>query len=221
MRFGVAPFSARFRPILMTSGLTKTDLMGGRLDTALGAILAAAAAVATVVVTSTLFAANADVSKLNDGADFATALQPLIGSTGATLFALGIVEAGLAAAMTISTSSAYAMCETIQRRHSLNLEFSQGRWFYAITMISTLIADGVVLIPGAPLVALPGHSARVAALSANQTPTAITRCPHGWRQSATSTWNTIGNTRRKCSSRLHETTARDWRRARRRTPIRG
>jgi hypothetical protein len=26
--------------------------------------------------------------------------------------------------------------------------------------------------------------------------------PHGWRQSATSTWNTIGNTRRKCSGRL-------------------
>jgi Mn2+/Fe2+ NRAMP family transporter len=139
---------------VVDKGLTKTDLTGGRLDTALGAILAATAAVATVVVTSTLFAANTDVSKLNDGADFATALQPLIGSTGATLFALGIVEAGLVAAMTISTSSAYAMCETIQRRHSLNLEFSQGGWFYAITMISTLIAAGVVLIPGAPLVAL-------------------------------------------------------------------
>jgi Mn2+/Fe2+ NRAMP family transporter len=139
---------------VVDKGLTRADLMEGRLDTALGAILAAIAAIATVVVTAPLFANHADVSKLNDGADFATALRPLIGSTGATLFALGIIEAGLVAAMMISTSSAYALCETIHTRHSLNLNFTQGRWFYGVTIISILIAGSVVLIPGAPLVAL-------------------------------------------------------------------
>jgi len=139
---------------VVDKGLTKADIAEGRLDTALGAVLAAVAAIATVVVTAPLFAANTDVSKLNNGADFASALQPLIGSAGATLFALGIIEAGAVAAMTISASSAYAMCETVRRRHSLNLDFSDGRWFYAVTAISVLIAAVVVLIPGAPLVAL-------------------------------------------------------------------
>ncbi|MBV9289520.1 MAG: divalent metal cation transporter [Hyphomicrobiales bacterium] len=139
---------------VVDKGLTRRDVAEGRMDTALGAILAAIAAVATVVVTAPLFAAHADVSKLNNGADFATALRPLIGSPGATLFALGIIEAGVVAAMTISASSAYSMCETVRRSHSLNLDFADGGWFYAVTLVSTVIAAAVVLIPGAPLVAL-------------------------------------------------------------------
>jgi Mn2+/Fe2+ NRAMP family transporter len=139
---------------VVDKGLTKADIAEGRWDTALGTILAAIAAIATVAATAPLFAHHVDVSKLNDGADFATALRPLLGTTGATLFALGIIEAGLVAAMTISTSSAYAFCETFHERHSLNLSFSQGRWFYGVTIFSCLFAGGIVLIPGTPLVAL-------------------------------------------------------------------
>ena len=92
--------------------------------------------------------------KFASGADFATALRPLIGTTGATLFALGIVEAGLVAAMTISTSSSYSLAETVSARHSLNLDFATGRLFYGAAILSTLLAAGIVLIPGAPLLAM-------------------------------------------------------------------
>lgn len=139
---------------VVDKGLTRADLAQGRLDTAIGAVLAAVAAIATVVACAPLFSHQVDVSKLNDGADFATALRPLLGSTGATLFALGMLEAGLVAALTISTSSAYALCETVRARHSLNLGFAQGRLFYGVTILSTLLACGIVLIPGAPLVAM-------------------------------------------------------------------
>jgi Mn2+/Fe2+ NRAMP family transporter len=97
------------------------------MDTAIGAGLAAVAAIATVVATAPLFAAHVDVSQFASGADFATALRPLIGETGATLFALGIVEAGLVAAMTISTSSSYSLAEAFSARHSLNLDFDPAR----------------------------------------------------------------------------------------------
>ncbi len=139
---------------VVDKGLTRADLPQGRIDTAIGAGLAAIAAIATVVATAPLFAAGVDVSKFASGADFATALRPLLGSTGATLFALGIIEAGLVAAMTISTSSAYALAETVSARHSLNLDFSQGRLFYGVTILSVLVAAGIVLIPGAPLLAM-------------------------------------------------------------------
>ncbi len=139
---------------VVDKGLTRADLPQGRMDTAIGAALAAAAAVATLVAASPLFAAHVDVSKFASGADFATALRPLLGTTGATLFALGIVEAGLVAAATISTSSSYALAETVSRRHSLNLDFAQGRLFYGAAIISTLVAAGIVLIPGAPLLAM-------------------------------------------------------------------
>jgi Mn2+/Fe2+ NRAMP family transporter len=139
---------------VVDKGLTTQDLKQGRLDTAIGALLAAIAAIATVVAAAPLFTARVDASKFASGADFATALKPLIGTTGATLFALGMIEAGAVAAMTISTSSAYAFGETAHKRHSLNLDFTEGRLFYAVAIVSTLVAAGIVLIPGAPLVAM-------------------------------------------------------------------
>lgn len=145
---------------VVDKGLTRADVPQGRTDTAIGAILAAIAAIATLVAAAPLFAAKVDVSQFANGADFATALAPLIGSTGATLFALGILEAGLVAAMTISTSSSYALAETMSAaekapaRHSLNLDFAHGRLFYGVAIASTLLAAGIVLIPGAPLLAM-------------------------------------------------------------------
>jgi Mn2+/Fe2+ NRAMP family transporter len=122
---------------VVDKGLTRADLPQGRLDTAIGAALAAVAAVATVVATAPLFAAHVDVSQFASGADFATALRPLIGTTGATLFALGIVEAGLVAAMTISTSSSYSLAEAVSARHSLNLDFAHGHLFYSTGLRSS------------------------------------------------------------------------------------
>ncbi len=145
---------------VVDKGLTRADVPQGRIDTAIGATLAAIAAIATLVASARLFAAKIDVSNFASGADFASALAPLIGSTGATLFALGILEAGLVAAMTISTSSSYALAETvsaaekISARHSLNLDFSNGRLFYGVAILSTIAAACVVLIPGAPLLAM-------------------------------------------------------------------
>jgi Mn2+/Fe2+ NRAMP family transporter len=139
---------------VVDKGLTRADLPQGRIDTAIGAGLAAIAAIATLVASAPLFAARVDVSQFANGADFATALRPLIGTTGATLFALGIIEAGLLAAMTIATSSSYALSEVVSSRHSLNLDFRNGKMFYGVAILSTLFATAIVLIPGAPLLAM-------------------------------------------------------------------
>jgi Mn2+/Fe2+ NRAMP family transporter len=135
-------------------GLTKADLSQGRIDTALGAGIAAIAAVATLVAASALFASHVNVGTFISGADFASALRPHLGSAGATLFALGMIEAGLVAAMTISTSSAYAFGETLHASHSLNRGFSDGKLFYAVAFVSAVAAAAVVLIPHAPLLAI-------------------------------------------------------------------
>jgi len=139
---------------VVDKGLTKADLRLGRIDTALGASVAAIVAIAAVIATEPLFAHHVDVASFAGGADFATALRPYLGSAGATLFALGMIEAGLVAAMTISTSSAYGVGEVLRRGHSLNLPLSQGRLFYGIGIASIVIAAAVVLIPHAPLLAI-------------------------------------------------------------------
>ncbi len=139
---------------VVDKGLTRADLTQARIDTGLGATIAACAAIATLLAATPLFIHHIDSSGFSGGTDFATALRPLIGHTGAALFALGIIEAGVVAAMTISTSSAYAFGEVLRCRHSLNLDFRAGSPFYLAAAGSALLAALLVLSPHAPLLAI-------------------------------------------------------------------
>ena len=132
-------------------GLTTKDIRFGRFDTALGAALAAAAALGTIIATAPLLAHGMTADNFQ-AAEFAQALQPLIGRFGASLFALGMIEAGIVAAITISTSSAYAFGEVAHKPHSLNLPIGQGKSFYAVLSLWAVAAAAIVLIPGLPLV---------------------------------------------------------------------
>jgi Mn2+/Fe2+ NRAMP family transporter len=139
---------------VVDKGLGRNDLAQARVDTGLGAAIAAVVAIATIVTASTLYAHHIDVRTFADGANFAAALKPFIGSTGATLFALGMIEAGLVAAMTISTSSAYGVCEVLRVKHSLNAGLASARTFYATGLLSVAAAGAIVLIPHAPLLSI-------------------------------------------------------------------
>ncbi len=132
-------------------GLSKHDLNEGRMDTALGALLAAIAAIATIIATAPLFIHHMDASQFG-AAQFAQALVPYVGHFGSAMFALGILEAGLVAAATISTSSAYAYTEVRRQAGSLNKSFQEARGFYGVLFASLLVAGGVVAIPGFPLI---------------------------------------------------------------------
>jgi Mn2+/Fe2+ NRAMP family transporter len=132
-------------------GMTRPDIRFGRIDTALGAALASLAAVATVVATAPLFARQMSAQNWQ-AAEFAQALIPVLGRFGATLFALGMVEAGMVACVTISTSSAYAFGEVARRPHSLNLPLKQGKSFYGVLYLCAALAAGIVIIPALPLV---------------------------------------------------------------------
>lgn len=135
---------------VVDKGLTHTDLRQGRIDTALGALFAAMAAGATIIVTSLLFVHHVNASSFA-GADFATSLARYVGPVGAALFALGIFEAGLLAAITISASSAYAFSEVTHQPHSLNNPLHDGWPFYLVLVVTAGIAAALVLIPHAPL----------------------------------------------------------------------
>jgi Mn2+/Fe2+ NRAMP family transporter len=132
-------------------GMTTKDIRFGRIDTVLGATLATAAAIATILATAPLFAHQMTADNFQ-AAEFAQALQPIIGRFGASLFALGMVEAGIVAAITISTSSAYAFGEVTHKPHSLNLPMGEGKSFYAVLTLCAMTAGGIVLIPSLPLV---------------------------------------------------------------------
>jgi Mn2+/Fe2+ NRAMP family transporter len=136
---------------VVDKGLQPRDINAGRFDTFLGALLASVFAIATILATAPLFHHGIDASQL-EGAQFAQALQPWIGRVGASLFALGIFEAGIVAAVAISTSSAYAFGEVFQTGHSLNRPVLDAWPFYLILLGSACAAAALVLIPNFPLI---------------------------------------------------------------------
>ncbi len=135
---------------VVDKGLQPRDIKAGRLDSALGSALAALFAIAAIIATAPLFTHGINSSSFQ-AANFAQALVPWIGRTGSTLFALGIFEAGLVAAITISTSSAYAFGEVLHSGHSLNRPWREAIPFYVVLLLSAGLAAALVLIPNAPL----------------------------------------------------------------------
>jgi len=135
---------------VVDKGMQPRDIAAGRFDTFLGALLAAIFAIAAILATVPLFHHGIDASQFQ-GAEFAQALEPWIGHVGAALFALGIFEAGIVAAIAISTSSAYAFGEVFQMGHSLNRPLRDA-WPFYLTLIGSACAAAVlVLIPSFPL----------------------------------------------------------------------
>ncbi len=135
---------------VVDKGMQPRDITAGRVDTVIGATLAAIFAIATILATAPLFHHGIDASQFQ-GAEFAQALEPLIGHVGAALFALGIFEAGIVAAIAISTSSAYAFGEVLQTGHSLNRPLRDAWPFYLTLLGSAAAAAALVLIPHFPL----------------------------------------------------------------------
>ena len=130
-------------------GLTTKDIRFGRIDTVLGAGLAALAALGAIIATAPLFG---HIGAANfAAAQFAQALEPIVGHIGSSLFALGMIEAGIVASITISTSSAYAFGEVARQPHSLNLPVNQGKSFYFVLCFCAAAAAAIVLIPNLPL----------------------------------------------------------------------
>jgi Mn2+/Fe2+ NRAMP family transporter len=135
---------------VVDKGMQPRDINAGRFDTVLGALLAAIFGVATILATAPLFRHGINAADFQ-GAQFAQALEPWIGHVGAALFALGIFEAGIVAAIAISTSSAYAFGEVFQTGHSLNRPIREAWPFYLTLLGSACVAAALVLIPRFPL----------------------------------------------------------------------
>jgi Mn2+/Fe2+ NRAMP family transporter len=131
-------------------GMQPRDVGFGRWDTSIGTLLAAVFGMAVVLATVPLFTHGISTENYQ-GAQFAQALQPYVGKLGSSLFALGLVEAGLVAAISISTSSGYAFGEVMHHAHSLNRSIKEAWPFYLSLLGSAIAAGAIVLIPHAPL----------------------------------------------------------------------
>jgi Mn2+/Fe2+ NRAMP family transporter len=135
-------------------GMTPVDVRYGRYDSAIGAVAAAIFGVAALVAGAALTRHYGAGIQGFAGAGFPEALRQVAGGGAASLFALGLIEAGGVAILTISASTAYAAGECIGVSHSFNNSPRNAAVFYAANVGIALLAAVVILIPGAPLLSI-------------------------------------------------------------------
>jgi Mn2+/Fe2+ NRAMP family transporter len=134
-------------------GMTPDDLRQGRADTAIGAGLAALFGLGALVAGAVL-ASSSGVINGYSGAGFPAGVAHATGNLPGTLLALGLIEAGAVAILTISASTAYAAAECAGVAHSFNYTPRAAFTFHGANVGIALLAGLVVLIPGAPLLSI-------------------------------------------------------------------
>lgn len=135
-------------------GLTPRDIPHGRADTVLGGAFAAVFGCGAFLTGAALATHGGGGIHSLAGAGFPDALARTAGHAAAALFALGLVEAGAVAILTISASTAYSAGECAGVAHSFNSSPRAAALFYGVNTAVALLAAAVILIPGAPLLSI-------------------------------------------------------------------
>jgi Mn2+/Fe2+ NRAMP family transporter len=135
-------------------GMTARDVRHGRYDTAAGAVLAAVFGIGALIAGAALLTHGGSGIQGFAGAGFPEALKQLAGSAAGTVFALGLIEAGGVAILTICASTAYAAGECAGVSRSFNSSPRNAAVFYAANLGAAVLAAVVILIPGAPLLSI-------------------------------------------------------------------
>lgn len=97
---------------------------------------------------------QAGKTNIGTAADAAVALRPLAGNAAYILMALGLIGSGLLAVPILTTSGAYAVCESFGWKWGLDRKFRGAKQFYIVIGASTLIGLFINLIRINPMDAL-------------------------------------------------------------------
>lgn len=134
-------------------GLGPRDLGPVRLDVTLGSGVLTNLVAAFIVIAAavTIFPSG---ERINDAADAARALGPLVGPSATTLFAIGLFAASLLGLATVPLSSAYFACEAFGFERGLHWRWREAPVFYGLLAFFVAAAALFVLTPGLPLISV-------------------------------------------------------------------
>lgn len=126
------------------------DLRYENVDVIVGAVLTGVIGLFVVVACAATLHVHG--IEINDAKDAAKALEPLAGRSASTLFGIGFLGAALLAAAVVPLSTAYSVAEAAGKPADIDDSFAEAPLFYLSYAAVVLIAGGLVLIPGAPLI---------------------------------------------------------------------
>ncbi|MDP9018950.1 MAG: Nramp family divalent metal transporter [Candidatus Eremiobacteraeota bacterium] len=152
----ISPYMQFFlQSAVVEKGTRIAELTLARIDVTTGSVLAIALAGFMIVASgASIFVAEqhgAKFGSFSEAADFAIALKPLAGPFAATIFALGILNAGLFTATILPLSTSYVICEALGFEAAVDRRFKEAPVFFTLFGISLVVGAALVLLPGIPL----------------------------------------------------------------------
>jgi Mn2+/Fe2+ NRAMP family transporter len=125
--------------------LNPSHFTAARWDTAIGALLTQLVMIAVLVAAAATIAPHAPQASLSTVGEMSEALTPYLGhEVGRLVFGLGVLGAGLVAAIVSSLALAWGLGEVAGYRRSLEYHPLEARWFYAIYAVCVVGGAGVV-----------------------------------------------------------------------------
>ncbi len=116
-----------------------------RIDTAVGAVVTQLVMAAVLIACAATIGAHNPNTSLTTVGEMSQALTPFLGQgAGRLVFSLGVLGAGLVAAIVASLALAWGVGEVAGYKRSLELRPLQARWFYGV--YSVCVVAGAVLV---------------------------------------------------------------------------
>jgi Mn2+/Fe2+ NRAMP family transporter len=122
-----------------------------RTDLWIGIVFVTVGAIALMSLAAATFAGRPEFGMFSDAGGIATGLEKYFGTVPAVLFALALIDACMIGAAAVSLSTAYAVSDVLDLRHSLHRKPTEAKAFYAVYCGLIALAAALVLTPGTPL----------------------------------------------------------------------
>lgn len=135
---------------VVEKGITAEQYNFTRLDVIIGCILAIVVAFFMMVACASTIHMHG--LKIENAADAALALKPLVGEYASSLFAFGLFNASLFGACILPLSTAFYICEGLGWESGVDKDFEQAPQFFWLFTIIIVISALLILIPNAPLI---------------------------------------------------------------------
>lgn len=159
----ISPYMQFFlQSAVVDKGSRARDLPAIRTDVVVGSVLAIVLAGFMIVANgATIYQAALHTGRAPldidtaQAQDFAIALRPLAGAFASTLFAIGILNAGIFTATVLPLSTSYIVCEAFGLEAALDRRFREAPVFYTLFAGAIVLGAGLVLlVPKASLLKL-------------------------------------------------------------------
>lgn len=137
-------------------GIPNEQLAYSRLDAISGAIFADIVAFFIIVAAAVALYGKLDAATLANmqAADYARALEPVVGDAAFILFGIGLFGASLLSGGVVPLSTAYTVTEAFGWERGVGQRFADAPAFFGIFTGLIVLGCVAVLIPGVPLVSM-------------------------------------------------------------------